>query len=450
MTTNPLQTFVVKEKFARTHLRFRRPVTRQDFTPGQTLPGGYVIDSVIGEGGSSLVLKAHKPAINPPIYKAIKVVNSKLNEPNSARAADVQKEYYGEAKISFEIGSDPYAISVEDIMVMPDGSRALVCPFIHGHTLRALLQDHVRRGWLFPFELSAFIFHRVLSVLIHARERGIMHRDLCPSNIMVQRIGVPLVLDWGAATEYGEGMIIGKPAYMAPEIVKRTSSVTREGLFKADMFSLGAVIREMLIGYNDLDPQDQAGAAYDVEKAFAFRETLDTDSLPPVADVCPDIPTRLSDIIYTCMKEDPAARLDAEELYDYLGGKYLYTPQIGFGHTAETLKDYLTFFYETHDPASPLPDTRQGRSLEKVVTTKIRKKAELPAYRDYLLRYIVQKEGVSLTLGNVGRSFAEAYGADRVQAAQAAIDPALTGEAARQRLFRTIVTGLRVSPQVPA
>lgn len=443
MTTNPLPTFVVKEKTARPQLRFLRRGTRQDFGPGQTLPGGYVIDAVIGEGGSSLVLKAHKPTINPPIYKAIKVVNSKLNEPNSDRAAEVQKEYYGEAKISFEIGSDPYAISVEDIMVLPDGSRALVCPFIQGHTLRALMSDHVRRGWLFPFELSAFIFHRVLSVLIHARERGIMHRDLCPNNIMVQRIGVPLVLDWGAATEYGEGMIIGKPAYMAPEIVKRASSVTREGLFKADMFSLGAVIREMLIGYNDLDPLNQSEADYDVERAFAYRETLNTDSLPPVATVCPDIPTRLSDIIYTCMKEDPAARLDAEELYDYLGGHYLYTPQIGFGHTAETLKDYLTFFYETHDPALPLPETRQGRSLEKVVATKIRKKAELPAYRDYLLRYIVQKEGVPLTLGNVGRSFVEAYGAARVQKAVAALAPGLAGEAARQSLFQAIVADLR-------
>ena len=443
MNSIPTQTFVVKDKAAHPQLRFRKRATSQNFAPGQALPGGYVIDTVIGEGGSSLVLKAHKPAINPPIYKAIKVVNSKLNEPNSARAADVQKEYYGEAKISFEIGSDPYAISVEDIMVLPDGSRALVCPFIHGHTLRALMRDHVRRGWLFPFELSAFIFHRVLSVLIHARERGIMHRDLCPSNIMVQRIGVPLVLDWGAATEYGEGMIIGKPAYMAPEIVKHASSVTREGLFKADMFSLGAVIREMLIGYNDLDPQDMNGQDYDVEQAFAFREKLNTDSLPPVSAVCPDIPTRLSDIIYTCMKEDPAARLDAEELYDYLGGQYLYTPQIGFGHTAETLKDYLTFFYDYHDPAQPLPETRQGRNLEKVVATKIRKKAELPEYRDYLLRYIVQKEGISLTLGNVGRSFVEAYGAARVQQAQETLDPSLTGEVAKQRLFQTLVAGLR-------
>ncbi len=446
MTESPAQTLVVTDNAARQiHLRPRVP--RQDFVPGQSLPGGYVIDAVIGEGGSSLVLKAHKPAINPPIYKAIKVVNSRFNEPNSARAADVQKEYFGEAKISFEIGSDPYAISVEDILMMPDGSRALVCPFIHGHTLRSLMQDHVRRGWLFPFELSAFIFHRVLSVLIHARERGIMHRDLCPSNIMVQRIGVPLVLDWGAATEYGEGTIIGKPAYMAPEIIKRTPTVTREGLFKADMFSLGAVIREMLVGYNDLDPQGQSAPDYDVERALAFRETLNTDRLTPVSTVCPDIPTRLSDIIYTCMKEDPAARLDAEELYDYLGGQYLYTPQIGFGHTAETLKDYLTFFYGTHDPALPLPDTRQGRSLEKVVATKIRKKAELPQYRDFLLRYIVQKEGVPLTLGNVGRTFTEAYGAARVQQAQAAVEPSLTGEAAQQRLFEAIAADLRSSKQ---
>ena len=90
-----------------------------------------------------------------------------------------------------------------------------------------------------------------------------------------------------------------------------------------------------------------------------------------------------------------------------------------------------------------MPDTRQGRSLEKVVATKIRKKAELPQYRDFLLRYIVQKEGVPLTLGNVGRTFAEAYGAARVQQAQAAVEPSLTGEAAQQRLFEAIAAGLQ-------
>jgi serine/threonine protein kinase len=357
----------------------------------------------------------------------------------------VLREYYGEAKISFEIGSDPYAISVEDILEMPDGLRALVCPFIRGHTLRGLVRDHIRRGWLFPFELSAFIFHRVLSVLLHARERDIVHRDLCLNNIMVQRIGVPLVLDWGAGMEHDECMIVGKPGYMAPEFFKQHVVVARDGLFKADIFSLGAVIREMLIGYNDLEADDPASHDYDPDRTFAFREKLVTDRLPPVTAVCPDVPKHLSDIVYTCMKENPAARLDAEQLYDYLGTHYLYTPQVGFGLTAETLKDYLTFFYEKHDPAQPLPESRLGRSLEKVIVSKIRRKAEQPEYRDWPLRQIARQEGVALTLGTVGRTFTEAFGRDRVDQARAHLDAGLAAEEANLRLFDLLAAQTRVT-----
>lgn len=213
------------------------------YEPGQMLPGGFVIDAIIGEGSSSLVLKAHKPHIEPPIYKAIKVVNARCAPRGSERAADVQKEYYGEAKVSFEIGSDPYAISVEDILIMPDGSRALVCPFIRGHTLAALLHDHLRRGWLFPFELSAFLLHRILSVLVHAKERGIPHRDLCDNNIMVQRTGVPVVLDWGAAGESDEGLTVGKTDYMAPEVVRRPEAVKGDDL---DAALNVAIFRQMV------------------------------------------------------------------------------------------------------------------------------------------------------------------------------------------------------------
>ena len=382
----------------------------QTYAPGQSLPGGFVIDEVVAEGGSGIVLKAHKQAIHPPIYKAIKVVNTRCLDKDFHRADDVKKEFYGEAKVSFEIGSDPYAISVEDILDMPDGSKALVCPFIKGHTLGALIRDHRRRGWLLPFELTAFVFHRILSVLSHAQECGIAHRDLCTNNIMIQRTGVPLVLDWGAAGELDESVFVGKPGYMAPEIIRQSDAVSGAGLFKADIFSLGAVIREMLIGRNALEYMDPMLDGYEAYAALAYRETLDSETLPSVAGVCQDVPTLLSNIVYTCMKEDPDERPQAEDLYEYLGAEYLYTSQIGFGPTAETLRDYLEFFYSSYDPLSPLPDNRFGRSLEKLICAKFRRKAELPENRGTLLRDIVARANRSFTLGHVARTLEEAFG----------------------------------------
>ena len=394
---------------------------KASYEPGDKLPSGHVVDEVIAKGGSGVLLKAHKPGIQPPIYKAIKVINHEQAEQTADRH-DVQEEFYGEAVISSEIGSDPYAIAVEDIIDMPDGSRALVFPFIDGHTLGALNDQHLARGLLFPVHLTAFIFHRLLSVLDHARQRDIAHRDLCPSNTMLQRTGVPMLLDWGAGTAVNEGMLIGKPGYLAPEIVKQSGRVSRDASFSADVFSLGVIIRELLTGVNPLDYTDPYDPAYDADDALAFREAVDVEALPPIREVCPDVPETLACIVQTCMRERPEDRPTTGALYDCLGSRFLYTTEVGFGPTTETLRHYLHLFLAGLDEDERLPGGRCARNLEKLITA-----ASSGAATSIGRHGRDADNAAPPTMGDVYRDVLEAYGAERLlcQAAQVAVEERL-------------------------
>jgi len=370
-----------------------------------------VVDAVIGEGGSGIVLKAHKPIAHPPIYKAIKVINANSLHDTGDRTA-IQAEFYGEAKVSNQLGGDPYAIAVEDIVEMPDGTRVLIYPFIQGHPLAKLNADHINLGQLIPFELTAFVFHRILSVLMHARELNIAHRDLCPNNVMVQRTGVPLLLDWGAATEAYSGMIVGKVGYIAPEIILADAELTHDQLFKADIYTLGVVIRELLVGFNAMAVPESDAPDTNLDDALERSAQINSDALPLASNVCADIPVKLAEIVASCLRRNPAERPSCDELYDELGAAYLYTTQVGFGLTAETMKDYLTFFYSLAPLYSgkPLPDNKVGRSLEKIILSKARRRAEAPEYRETHLKVVGQAENLAFLCDNVGRSFREAFG----------------------------------------
>ncbi len=391
-----------------------RPKVKADYAPGDSLPQGYVVDEIIARGGSGLVVKAHKPAIHPPIYKAIKLVNSEISQESADSRNIIQSEFYSEAEVSFEIGSDPYAIGVEDIIEMPDETRALVFPYVTGHTLSSLNNDHIEQGYLLPFEIAAFIGHRILSTLCHARERGIAHRDLCLNNVMIQRTGTPMLLDWGAGSHINDGIMVGKPGYIAPEVIRDPESLTRDDLYKSDIFSLGAIMRELITGSNALDPAADS-PKYDPYGVIEKRFKMNTDKLIPVNEICCDVPQALAEIVSACLRDNSDDRPSAEELYDYMGGHYLYTPQVGFGHTAETLEHYMRFFYGAPAGDKPLPDDKTGRSLAKIIAGKYRRFAEQPQYQDTLLKKIAAQQCAEYICGNVYRTFEEAYGANKLE-----------------------------------
>lgn len=348
-------------------------------------------------GGNGVVYKAYKPTdiADIQLYKAVKVISP---ESGSDRE-ELKKDLIGEAATTAQIGSNPYVVGIEDFGEFPDHSLYLVFPFIKGYSLDALNRQHIDEGHLLPFELSAFIFHRIVSVLNqvhHHPETRLCHRDLCPNNLMIQRSsGLPLVLDWGSSNAFYDDLVVGKPAYICPEVVK--GEVNTDWGFKSDIFSLGMIIRELIIGRNVLEIGSDS---------FDYREGIDMDKLAPLHECCPDVPKTLSDIIEACTQENPDLRPDAETLYDYLGMNYLYTSEIGFGLTQETMIDYLQFIESAPDQGESLPDNGYGRNLTKLISSKVRRHAEETGTP-------VQEATSSLeyTFGNIRRTFEEAFGA---------------------------------------
>src|SRR5258708_6817742 len=122
----------------------------------------------------------------------------------------------------------------------------IILEYIDGWSIVEYVERHRERAMLPDIELSIFIVSRVCRALQYVFEKAkIVHRDISPSNIMMTREGTVKLIDFGISTRSGtrDHSLTGKPAYMAPEMVVELRADNR-----SDIFSLGAVLYEMLVG----------------------------------------------------------------------------------------------------------------------------------------------------------------------------------------------------------
>lgn len=209
----------------------------------------YRIEQVIGRGGMGAVYRARDMRLERLV--ALKVVRAELLGDSDAR-----QRFRREAQIVAAL-QHPAIVSIFDYGALPDGSAYLVMELVRGEDLRHVLQ---REGRLEP-DRALRILHTVCDGMEAAHREGVLHRDLKPENILLPQRGIEAkVLDFGVAKvvrdEDGEqetmadpslvtatGMIIGTPAYMAPEQLRGFSPDAR-----CDIFSLGVIAFEMLTG----------------------------------------------------------------------------------------------------------------------------------------------------------------------------------------------------------
>jgi len=177
------------------------------------------------------------------------------------------------------------------------------------------------RGTSF-YQAAAWVVAQLADGLQHAHNRGILHRDIKPSNILMSSEGQPLLLDFNLAQDRRlpaeEAVVGGTIAYMAPEHLRAAigrapaAAVDR----RSDVYSLGMVLGEMLIGNN---PFDQS-AGYSVVSWQIEAIAVERSKGPPSArQHCSDIPWTLESITRKCLAPDPAQRYqEAEHLADDL------------------------------------------------------------------------------------------------------------------------------------
>lgn len=218
-------------------------VNEDEALAGRILAGRYQLESVLGRGGMGVVYTARHIAINRTI--AVKVLRRDL-----ARSGDAVARFHREARAAASIGS-PYIVDVFDFGFTDEGDAYIAMEKLDGIDLRRLVKDN---GALAPSR-ALQICKQIAKGLSAAHGRGIVHRDLksenvfvCPrdgsEHIKLLDFGISKVteLDDGRGPLTSEGVVMGTPHYMAPELLHGAMAADQ----RADVYALGCVLYEML------------------------------------------------------------------------------------------------------------------------------------------------------------------------------------------------------------
>ncbi|MGA2120305.1 MAG: serine/threonine-protein kinase, partial [Bryobacteraceae bacterium] len=203
---------------------------------GTTVAGYRIVDK-LGEGGMGVVYKAIDVSLDRVV--ALKALAAEL-----ARNPELEQRFRAEARAQASLNhvnlATLYAFLVEG------GSAWMVMEFIEGESFAGMIQ---RRGPI-PSQEAVPLFRQALLGLGYAHRMGIVHRDIKPGNIMVNRQGIVKVMDFGIAKVLGNrsmtrtGTQMGTAWYMAPE------QVTNRGVdIRSDIYALGITLYEMLAGH---------------------------------------------------------------------------------------------------------------------------------------------------------------------------------------------------------
>jgi serine/threonine-protein kinase len=271
---------------------------------GTTLGGRFVVGKVIGEGGMGAVYEGIDQMRGARV--AIKIVQAA-----STRTLDALRRLVGEAGAAATI-THPAVVRMIDLDISDDGLLFLVQELITGETLARM----ARRAWS-PGEAARF--GAVLcDALAAAHGVGVVHRDVKPENVMltIEAPGLKL-LDFGiaklhAAVHQGEdavtrrGMIIGTPAYMAPEQVLGATEISD----RADVYAVGVILFRLL---SERQP-------FEAESSHGAMMSRLVRAAPSVREFQPSVPESLARLVDRCLARHPDDRPRAAELQRQLAG----------------------------------------------------------------------------------------------------------------------------------
>jgi hypothetical protein len=251
---------------------------------GQTL-GQYRIMEKIGRGGMADVYKAFQPRLER--YVAVKVLPASLAR-TPGFAARFQREARAIARLNH-----PNILPVYDSGQEGDLSY-IVMRYVEGGTLQAMLGEPL------PLDRVVEMITQVGGALGYAHQEGIIHRDVKPSNVLMDKGEWALLSDFGLAkmvessvklTETGAG--VGTPAYIAPELGKGEPADGR-----SDIYSLGIVLYEMLTGR----------VPFEAKTPMAVVLEHISTPLPVPRSINPDIPDAVEQVLLKALAKDPADR----------------------------------------------------------------------------------------------------------------------------------------------
>jgi hypothetical protein len=258
----------------------------------------YVLISPLGRGGMGEVWEGRDERLGRQV--AVKLMTRAVMA-GRAEPSDLVRRFTREAVVTAGL-AHPGVPVIYDAGEY-DGGLFLVMELVDGLTISDLIAEH---GPL-PVPWAAGIGAQVAGVLAEAHERGIVHRDIKPQNVMLTRNGTAKILDFGVAGLLNQritstGVAVGTPAYMAPEQLHSLPATPR-----TDLYALGCLLYEMLAGQPVFTSTSPAGL---------MRQHLEeAPARLPRGDVHP----ALEGLVRQLLEKDPARRpADAQETFERL------------------------------------------------------------------------------------------------------------------------------------
>ena len=255
---------------------------------GELIAGRYEIDKLVGSGGMSNVFRAHDRLLERTV--ALKILHEQYT-----RDDDYVERFRREARAVAQL-THPNIVTVID-RGEQEGRQFIVFEYVEGHNLKELTANG-------PLEVHDAIVYslQVAHALAFAHERGLVHRDVKPQNVLVNEEGQAKVTDFGIARSLDvhgvtqTGTVLGTSDYIAPE-----QAQGRQVDPRTDIYSLGVVLYELLTG--------EVPFRGDNFVAVAMRHV--NEPAPSVLERRPDCPLRLELAVGRAMAKDPVERFES-------------------------------------------------------------------------------------------------------------------------------------------
>ncbi|MBD3672218.1 MAG: serine/threonine protein kinase [Planctomycetaceae bacterium] len=203
--------------------------------------GRYRFERSLGSGAMATVLLATDTVLGRKVALKVPLIRPEAND------RDIQKRFLREAKAAARL-SHPNICQIHDVGVV-ENSLYISMAYIEGISLMQVIDETEK----FEEKEIAHLVRGIASAVAEAHSQGVLHRDLKPGNIMVDRRGEPVVLDFGLASFFTknedslmtlEGHALGTPAYMSPEQATNEQELTPA----TDIYSLGVIMWELITG----------------------------------------------------------------------------------------------------------------------------------------------------------------------------------------------------------
>jgi len=260
---------------------------------GDVIDGRYKFVRQIGKGAFGTVLLVEDQVVDEQLV--LKFLN-----PGVAQDEEMMKRFIHELRYSRKI-THRNIIRIYDFVSL-GGLYAISMEYFASHPLSSELQEEQP----LPFDRALRYGTDIATGMFVAHQAGVIHRDLKPANVLIDKGGLVKVVDFGVAAARASGdtqltrtgYVIGSPKYMAPEQIlgKKVDE-------KADIYSLGVILYEMLTGFAPYTRGDHMSVMYQHVQGKA----------KPARELNPDIPHGLSDIVTRCMAVDKSKRFSTME-----------------------------------------------------------------------------------------------------------------------------------------